>query len=62
MAVLQGAGRICPPHMCVIQKTPMRNRVKEQRNYQLEKKDDTDTSLSFPSRTSLWYSKRAFYL
>ena len=26
------------------------------------KKDDTDTSLSFPSRTSLWYSKRAFLL
>ena len=22
MAVLQGAGRICPPHVCVIQKTP----------------------------------------
>ena len=21
MAVLQGAGRICPPHVCVIQKT-----------------------------------------
>ena len=26
------------------------------------KKYDTDTSLSFPSRTSLWYSKRAFVL
>ena len=22
MAVLQGADRICPPHVCVIQKTP----------------------------------------
>ena len=22
MAVIQGAGRICPPHVCVIQKTP----------------------------------------
>ena len=22
MAVLKGAGRICPPHVCVIQKTP----------------------------------------
>ena len=22
MTVLQGAGRICPPHVCVIQKTP----------------------------------------
>ena len=26
------------------------------------KKDDTNTSLSFPSRTSLWYSKRGFSL
>ena len=26
------------------------------------KKDDTDTSLRFPSRTSLWYSKRVFLL
>ena len=24
MAVLQGVGRICPPHVCVIQKTPCR--------------------------------------
>ena len=26
------------------------------------KKDDTNTSLSFSSRTSLWYNKRLFYL
>ena len=30
MAVLQGAGRICPPDVCVIQKDPMWNRVKKQ--------------------------------
>ena len=30
----------------------------QQRNYQLEKKDDTDTSLKSSFRTSLWYSKR----
>ena len=28
MAVLQGAGRICPPHVCVIQKTPCGIRLK----------------------------------
>ena len=36
MAVLQGAGRICPPHVCVIQKTPCGRGLNDKswKNYQ----------------------------
>ena len=34
----------------------------QQHKLSARKKDDTDTSLSFPSRTSLWYSIRVIFL